>query len=973
MKKRFLILFALILCTCLALFATSCTAQPQLPESESLIEELQSSESESLSEESQSTESEFESTTNSESSPTDEWSITFNTLSFDGKFAYHVVSNATTQFSFANEIKIYGNAKYIVALDEYGITTSATKTVPLFAGNNTIYLFVFVDEEIVDSYIVTIRRRPTYNVTFNSNGGTAITSQIIEEDSLATEPTTTRVGYTFTGWDYDFNKPITENTEITAIWSANKDTKYTVNYYLQNLDDDNYTLHETVELKGTTDTTAYGETDRYTHFTYNASKSTVSGNINGDGSRVLSVYYTRNKYTVTVTGGALTLWGAYKYGTEITSTATPYLCYEFSGWYSGEELLSTDTTYTFTADKNVTAKFAVKPEMSNFNFTSTTTTCTITGIKDKAVTEIVVPDYVTSISQGAFSGCTSLESITIPFVGATKRGTSDSYFGYIFGASSYSYNVDYVSTSLKKVTVTGRNILDGAFYNCSSLTSVVIGDSVTSIGDDAFAWCSSLTNVVIGDSVTSIGDDAFRSCSRLTSITIPDSVTSIGDSAFEYCYKLVEVVNKSANITVTKGSSANGNVGCYALAVYNSGDAFTSKLSDDNGYIVYTDGAEKILLGYNGAETDLVLPSYITTIYRYAFSRCSSLTSVVIPNSVTSIGDYAFEYCRSLMSVVIPNSVTSIGNSAFYSCSRLTSVVIGDSVTLIGNYAFSFCSCLTSITIPDSVTLIGDYAFSSCSSLTSVLIPDSVTSIGDGAFSHCSSLTSVVIGDSVTYIGGYAFSHCSSLTNVVIPNSVTSIGSSAFGGCSSLESITIPFVGKERKTATDTYQYPFGYIFGTSSYTGSKATEQSYYGSSTSGTTYTTYYIPTSLKSVTVTGGNILYGAFENCSSLTSVVIGDSVTSIGDSAFYYCNNLTSVVIGDSVTSIGDYAFCGCRSLTSVVIGDSVTSSGWDAFAFCRSLTSIKYRGTPAQWQSISKGDDWNYNTGSYTITFNYNN
>ena len=98
---------------------------------------------------------------------------------------------------------------------------------------------------------------------------------------------------------------------------------------------------------------------------------------------------------------------------------------------------------------------------------------------------------------------------------------------------------------------------------------------------------------------------------------------------------------------------------------------------------------------------------------------------------------------------------------------------------------------------------------------------------------------------------------------------------------SSLGSITIPFVGGSRKTSSDTYQYPFGYIFGTSSYTGGTATAQYYYGSSTSSTTNTTYYIPSSLKSVTVTGGNILRDAFYNCSKLTSVTIGNGVTSIG--------------------------------------------------------------------------------------------
>lgn len=220
-------------------------------------------------------------------------------------------------------------------------------------------------------------------------------------------------------------------------------------------------------------------------------------------------------------------------------------------------------------------------------------------------------------------------------------------------------------------------------------------------------------------------------------------------------------------------------------------------------------------------------------------------------------------------------------------------------------------------------------------------IPDSVTTIGSEAFSGCSGLTSITIPDSVTSIGNYAFYGCTSLTSITIPDIVTSIGSSAFSGCSSLESITIPFVGaKAGVTSSDTYQYPFGYIFGTSSYTGGLATAQYYYGGSTSSTISGTYYIPSSLKSVTVTGGNILYGAFYNCKGLTNITIPNSVTSIGGSAFRGCTGLTSITIPNSVTSIGDHAFYGCRGLTSITIPDSVTSIGSSAFWYCSGLTSV---------------------------------
>ena len=345
-------------------------------------------------------------------------------------------------------------------------------------------------------------------------------------------------------------------------------------------------------------------------------------------------------------------------------------------------------------------------------------------------TELALPSYITEIYQYAFYGCAGLTSMTLPD-SVTSIGSS------AFSNCSRLTTVNWNATECTSAGSYSYPIFQG----CTNLATVNIGENVTTIPSIAFYGCAGLTSMTLPDSVTSIGEYAFSGCTGLTSVTIPNSVTSIGDGAFRDCYKLIEVYNKSS-LKITAGSSSNGYVAYYARNVYTSEGG--SKLTEDeNGYVIYTDGNEKILVSYRGANTELILPSYITKINQYAFYRCTGLTSITIPDSVTSIGYAAFSGCSGLTSVTIGNSVTSIGDSAFAVCSGLTSVTIGSGVTSIGNDAFAGCTSLTGVTISDSVISIGDSAFSWCLGLTSITIPDSVTSIGNSAFDRCIRLTTV--------------------------------------------------------------------------------------------------------------------------------------------------------------------------------------------------------------------------------------
>ena len=361
-----------------------------------------------------------------------------------------------------------------------------------------------------------------------------------------------------------------------------------------------------------------------------------------------------------------------------------------------------------------------------------------------------------------------------------------------------------------KYSKDGRKLLE-APQELDRTYSIRNGTKV--VCDRAFCLCSSLTEIVIPNSVASIGDSAFLGCISLTEIVIPNSVICLNGNPF---------------------IGWKGKLECLS----------PSFVYEDN--ILFNKDKSRIISFRNQKLTLYVIPNSVTSIGDSAFYDSRSLSNIVIPNSVTSIGDSAFEGCNSLGSLVIPNSVINIGKGAFKWCKSLAEVVIPNSVTNIGEFAFCGCSSLAEVVIPNSVTNIGKGTFANCSYLADVVIPDGVTSIGNNAFMSCSSLeyislpksviclngnpflnwngkleclspnfiyednilfnkdksriisfrnqklTSYVIPDSVTRIEDRAFSRCKSLVEVVIQNSVTSIGDRAFCGCKSLAKVVIP-------------------------------------------------------------------------------------------------------------------------------------------------------------------------------------
>jgi hypothetical protein len=608
-----------------------------------------------------------------------------------------------------------------------------------------------------------------------------------------------------------------------------------------------------------------------------------------------------------------------------------------------------------------------------------------------ALKQFTIPASVTFVDEAAFYYCTDLQTITIP-KGVTTLG-------------------DFVlwdCFSLKEIIVDEDNpnfkAVDGNLYSKDGTVliqyalgkaekSFTIPDGVTTIGISAFE-SSSLTQIVIPESVTYITKWAFLECAGLTEITIPKNVTFIGDYALAQCYSL-------AQITVDE-------------------DNPNYKSIDGNLYT--KDGTTLIQYAIGKTDSVFVVPEFVTKINFDVFDRC---------NYVTSIGEDAFYECENLKSVyylgtsaewekieidssnealddatiycysktkptdngnywhydadgetpvvwdlddeyyylsfkllendtyevvcwnieILPEeitipktyngkAVTSIGEKAFYRSKNLKKVTLPDTITTLGFGSFARCVNLTEITIPDSVVTICDSAFYTCESLAEVTLPNSVTTIEDYAFGCCYSLTQIVIPDSVTTMGVYVFYECTGLTQATLSNKITTIPYGTFSWCSGLKAIVIP----DSVTILDEFAF----------YACSSLTEISIHKNIT--------YIDTSnfvectgLKNISVDVDNPNYKSvdgnlytkdgttlveYASGKTDTSFTIPSGVTTIALAAFYEAVNLTQITIPDSVTIIDEWGFTHCKGLTEISISKYVTVIGDRALANCTNLTQI---------------------------------
>lgn len=411
-----------------------------------------------------------------------------------------------------------------------------------------------------------------------------------------------------------------------------------------------------------------------------------------------------------------------------------------------------------------------------------------------------------------------------------------------------------------------------SFYYATKVTSVTLPDGISGIGAHLFEGCSKATRIVLPAGTDCIPDRIFSGCSALTEIVnLPTSVDTIGEYAFNQCSKLTSIPVFSEGLK-TIGRQAFFNTGITDLSIPASVDSI--------GYQAFA----------NTKITSVELPATVSKLGSQLFYQCRSLVAARLADGFTEVPDNLFYNCSNLTSVEIPEGVVKIGDYAFYGCSKLKAT-LPTTVVELGKRAFGSNTALTEITLPQGLRVIGDEAFRGCTSLTAISLPSGIKTLGTGIFYGCTKLKSFDFPNGISEIPARMFYNCSAMTRIGIPPTVKTIGSSAFSGCTTLE-FDIP------EGIEELADYAFQKC---------KAIKS--------------LNIPASLRKI---GGS----AFQECTGLPeSIVIPETVTSLGGAVIQGTNVHTVYVCDPKATTAFDYTFRTVSSWSAPVFCDVVVPYG----------------------------------------------
>lgn len=617
----------------------------------------------------------------------------------------------------------------------------------------------------------------------------------------------------------------------------------------------------------------------------------------------------------------------------------------FLGWFIGDEQITDDRGYSlkpwnFNEVKTVTAKYVT--DVLEFVWMEGEECWSVRGgLNIKKVSTVTIPAMyegtpVRIVGSSAFHNCTRLVVLNIPdtitnvaadtaFTGCMRLKEVNVY-DYVNkeGEDIATQNPTYFSDEgvlMHRNETTGYT--DLVYYPEVKEGSYVISDKVTSIPLGAFARAKKVTEITIPTSVKVIESYAFRDCVTLEKIIFAEGGTdalAIGEGAFQNCVGLKNItlparltelaVNEETHtITLFNGCTSLTHVNVErGSAAYSSNDGI---ITDKEGStIIYCPTARK------GSYT---VPEDIEAISDYAFASCKYLTEVVIPGTVSTIGAHAFDGCTKIVRVTFADGAvgamkTEIGEYAFANMTSLKKVAFagGSAVSTIGAYAFSGAVSLTELTIPTTMTSIGDYAFEKAESLSSV-------AFAEGEAENLS-------------FGKYVFSDCTALTSVYLPKSVTELNLGVFDGCVNIAEVKV-------SADNEYYKDEDGVVFT------KDGTELMFFPKGKTGDENGKYVIPAGVEKISE-------GAFKGMYYVKEIVVGNTVTDIGNYAFKDSIALATLTFeggnDTALLTIGDEAFAGCAAITSVTLPDRTKSIGAKAF-YKVSMTSIN---APASLESI---------------------